>query len=88
MQRQMNLQGQKAKQLDLFSRHRLRPANSNDVFSDRGASVRPLLPSLSELAGLQVNGPANPHQKVVARGLTLADAIARSGPLDGYARQE
>jgi hypothetical protein len=85
MQRQMNLQGQKARQLDLFSRHRHQPANCNDPFESLGsASTRALLPMAAELARLKVDRIADHHQKFSARGLSLADAIARSGPLDGY----
>jgi hypothetical protein len=59
--------------------------NDNDVF----ASV-PLQPAVRKLSRLEVRRAGELHAALIARssGLSLRDAIARSGPLEGYAGNE
>lgn len=61
---------------------RRRADNDDDPFS------WPHLPVRRELTGFEVDSGTQFNSKIAVRGLTLSDAIARSGPLQGNACRE
>jgi hypothetical protein len=80
MRRRMNLQGQRAVQLEMFAKDRLRPANDDDWASAPG-------PTRSVFNGV-LDHRGEQETKLIRLGLTLHDCIARSGPADAYSEQE
>jgi hypothetical protein len=78
MDRTHRRQADRPVQLNLFAKVRPRPANDSDPFASTPGPTRGVFNGVLDNRGKQ-------KAKVVSLGLTLRDAVLRSGPAEAYA---